>query len=642
MLTAIPLIFATVVFLGLLRKFNKGPRESFLLTLVVCGLSVAVLTELLSLVNLVSTAGLATGWSLLAIAAVAYYRFLPTRTQTIPKPAEHLTLSGHVFVFFLGLMVIVIAIKAYIVPICAGDSMVYHSSRIMHWLQNANVDFFPTNCLQELHLSPWAEYAALHLQLLFGSDRLSNFVQFFSMLGSLVVVSLLARELGAKLRGQLAAVIVCATLPMGIMQASGSQIDYAAAFWYAAFAYFVLKYSSVRSLQFLLFCSVTLGLAIFTKGTNYVFAFPFFIWLVTIISRQAKSFKNIAILIAVVTLINSGLFIRNTILFHNPLGPMQENTNSSEKYVNEEISLRVFASNVVRNAALHFNTVSTRINKARDSAVLSFHRIMGISAEDPRSSAWMYGQKFKIHQVRYWEFSDGNTMHFLLFLACACLVFFSANTTRKGKMLLLGCLAGAFLFCLVLKWQFFHSRLHLPLFVLMSALAGVVVGRFHSYIGVAICSLLLVMSLPNVFSERNKPLFGANSIFNQKREDMYFLQGSHYQSGVTEAVNRIRRSKTKEVGIIVEHVAWEYPIFALLGKGYHLEHVAVNNRSTFTANSRRLAHFDPGYIVRLKASNSPGIAGVPVYQAIDQIVYHSRVYIMGFQDNAVELFEKRP
>lgn len=47
----------------------------------------------------------------------------------------------------------------------------------------------------------------------------------FAVAGSLIGVSLSASELGADRRGQILAVLVCATLPMLVLQGSSTQND---------------------------------------------------------------------------------------------------------------------------------------------------------------------------------------------------------------------------------------------------------------------------------------------------------------------------------------------------------------------------------------------------------------------------------
>jgi len=84
--------------------------------------------------------------------------------------------------------------------------------------------------VRQLFNPPWAEFAMLHLALLGGDERWANGVQWFSMLGSLAGVSLIAKHLGAAARGQLFSALFCATIPMGILQAAGTQNDYVTAF----------------------------------------------------------------------------------------------------------------------------------------------------------------------------------------------------------------------------------------------------------------------------------------------------------------------------------------------------------------------------------------------------------------------------
>lgn len=57
------------------------------------------------------------------------------------------------------------------------DTMVYHMSRVCHWIQNRTIAPYPTHILRQLHQNPWSDWAVAHLQLLAGGDRLANTVQ---------------------------------------------------------------------------------------------------------------------------------------------------------------------------------------------------------------------------------------------------------------------------------------------------------------------------------------------------------------------------------------------------------------------------------------------------------------------------------
>ncbi len=77
-----------------------------------------------------------------------------------------------------------------------------------------------------------------------------------------------------------------------------------------------------------------------------------------------------------------------------------------------------------------------------------------------------------------------------------------------------GCLLVAFLlFCVVLRWQPWHSRLHLPLFVLGAPLVGVVFERLRP--ALLAIGLLLLAGSSVYFLTGNKahPLVGRRSVF---------------------------------------------------------------------------------------------------------------------------------
>jgi hypothetical protein len=150
----------------------------------------------------------------------------------------------------------------------------------------------------------------------------------------------------------------------------------------------------------------------------------------------------------------------------------------------------------------------------------------------------------------------------------------------------------------------------------------------------------MMLSVPNLFAELHKPIFGSESIFRQDRSEMYFIYGSFYKVSVIEAVNRIKSSHTKDIGMIVEHGAWEYPFFALLGKSYRLEHVAVNNPSAFTTNSKRMSSFAPGFILHVKAAGSPDSKDIPTCQSSDEIIYHSCSYRRCWSSQSVDMYKK--
>ena len=90
-------------------------------------------------------------------------------------------------------------------------------------------------------MTPGTEYDILQFQLLSGGDGLANMIEWFSFIGSIIGVSLIARELGAGRKGQFFSAAFCATIPMAILQASNTENHLSTAFGLICFVYFALR-----------------------------------------------------------------------------------------------------------------------------------------------------------------------------------------------------------------------------------------------------------------------------------------------------------------------------------------------------------------------------------------------------------------
>ena len=124
---------------------------------------------------------------------------------------------------FLAIIFIVGAstfLTALVAPPQTWDSLTYHMSRIVHWVQNQSVDHYATGIERQNSMSPGAEFIGLNFYVLTGGDLFANLPQWISMLFSVIGSSLIARYLGAKRTGQWLTAVFVITLPSGIVQAS--------------------------------------------------------------------------------------------------------------------------------------------------------------------------------------------------------------------------------------------------------------------------------------------------------------------------------------------------------------------------------------------------------------------------------------
>ncbi|HEY9651420.1 MAG TPA: hypothetical protein V6C95_12205, partial [Coleofasciculaceae cyanobacterium] len=151
MLIILPLISILFLFL-ILQSRNHNWRDAILSSLVAWGIILTLITELLSLVKLLQFGWLVTIWLLLdAALIITYFRFIKAIQKNSEKqeginlstlfksyPLSFALLSG------VALIVALVGLVAIVAPPNHSDSMEYHMSRIVHWMQNSSVAHYPT------------------------------------------------------------------------------------------------------------------------------------------------------------------------------------------------------------------------------------------------------------------------------------------------------------------------------------------------------------------------------------------------------------------------------------------------------------------------------------------------------------------
>jgi 4-amino-4-deoxy-L-arabinose transferase-like glycosyltransferase len=611
MYVLLPIVcWGAIVFVFVKRGMSK--RGAFLSASIIWGVLLTSITELLSLFNALTKEGIAFSWAGMALISSAFF-FLTVKKEAhlsfaSPSRVEKALSVGIVFLCLATFL------TALLAPPNTWDSMTYHMSRVVHWLQNGSVAHYPTNIVRQIELNPWAEFAIAHFQSLSGGDRFANLVQWFGMVGSIFGASLIAGQLGAQKRGQLLAAVLTATIPMGILQASSTQNNYVEAFWLLCFAWSGIRLMKEQSLWGAFTNGASLGLAILTKGTAYLYAFPFFLWFFWgLIKKAPLTPQRVALLMLVVVFtalsFNAGHYYRNWSLFGNPL------TSGTDTYSNEEISGKTIVSNIIRNSALHLSTPSKRVNASVEQGVGAIHHFLGIDLNDPKTT-W-FSTTFAIPRFTQHEDFCGNFLHAMLSAITLALVLCVGTLRRISAKILpysTAVTVGFLLFCSVLKWQPWHSRLHLPLFVLGTPIIGVVLGHMRRQALVCLTAAVFILAavtpalrnasrplVPPVSSVIDRVVHGEalpQTILTANRKAQYFVNNPAMWWPYAAAARYIRKSGARNVGLKLGKDEWEYPLWVLLkgedGKMPRLEHVGVENRS----GTIGLRGFRPDLIVK--------------------------------------------
>jgi hypothetical protein len=542
-------------------------RDFFLRACVALGVTTAVVTELLSPFHLLRRGPVIFAWLLLVTLAAFRFRARPKLPRIAIRPLEAaLSLA-------IAAIVAVVAFTSAISPPNSADAMAYHMPRVIYWAQAGSVAFFPTPYFNQISLQPLAEYFALHTYLLSGGDRFVNLITCAAFLGSIVGVSALAGALGLGTKGQAFAAFFCATLPNGILQASGAKNEWMLALWLICAAYWGARENAPLT-------GFSLGLALATKATAYLFAPPLLL-AVLLIRRTPIRARTLAWIAAGVLLVNTPQYVRNLRFSGSPLGYDSAQGDGVFRWRNEHPGWKSTVSNLIRHTSDQLGDRHAGWNQAVFHAALALHRALGIDPED--RDATFPGAPFSPPLNANHEANGNNRWHLLLLGMAALFAVF----TRKSQWIryAAGLLTAFLLFCFYLKWQRFMGRLELPLFALAAPLAAAFLETLRpAILSILVCLFLASTARLPLFHNWTRPLQGPHSLLASSRDDDYFrdMVEWDYRASYLPAIDLIARSGCTVVGIDISQNQVEYPILALLRErnpAVRFLHTGVENAS---------------------------------------------------------------
>lgn len=649
MLAGLPLLSLLLLFL-IFQYPGQDWRGSVLSAAIVWGVLITVFTETLSLFRVLTFSSVLVLWLITDIALLfIYYRLVKRgkRSLTFPEPPK-LTPVSLVLLGGVVCIVATVGLIAVVAPPNNWDSMTYHMARVVHWIQNRSVAHYPTYYSAQLVHPPFAEFVIMHLQILSRGDRWANLVQWLSMVGSIIGVSLIAKQLGADQRGQIFAAIFCATIPMGILQASSTQNDYAVAFWLVGLAHYILLTLPEKKIPLPLVLSIgaSLGLAVFTKSSGYIYAFPLMVWffLAKLNRLRWKLWKPIGIVTLIFLSLNWGHYSRNFDLYGNPISVAEY----SADYKIEVYSLLTWISNIIRNLSLHVDIVRylglqefiTPITGISHKLISIIHSVLGIDMNDPRTT-WPLNS-YTVPGLSFDENVAGNPLH--LFLIALAIIVFVFNKELRTKTNVIGyvlaLMGGFLLLCWMLKIQPYQSRHHLSVFVLFSSFVGLVFAKsWNRHVVMMVAVIMLVASIPFMVNNKYRPIAAEQNIFNTSRNALYFTNRKHLKDSYFATADFLKKQNCKTIGFSLGGTAvpsgtyWEYPFWILLqensSKIIRFEHILhPENRSHAKSKIYPHNNFNPCAIIAVRSSKE---------EPVKEMVVQSSTYVSAWSANSDQI-----
>jgi 4-amino-4-deoxy-L-arabinose transferase-like glycosyltransferase len=606
-------IASFIIFYLTLHKNGSDWRKGILAASVLWGTSVTAITEILSGPRLITRQNVAILWLAICIVGFLYLRVLRLGVSRTPlevnASGEKLERVATGLLAATGVMALVVAITAVVSAPNVWDAMEYHLPRVMIWMSNHSVRFFATPDYAQLIFGPWAEYAMMHTYLLWGSDRLVNLIEFFSMLGSMVGVSLLAKMLGASPRGQVVAAVVCATITEGALEASGPMNTYVVAFWITTTVAFLLMGNEDPSWLNTILIGLSAGLALLTKGTAYVYL-PFLVlacWCMGSRAARYRFLKRSPVFLLLILAINAPQFFRCYQLTGSPLGLPFPDGGPALHWRVDRISAQGIIANTLRNLSLHVVTPFTSLNARTEKMVRLAIRGIGANPDD-RQTIWP-GMRFSMGNFSTHEIHAGNPLHLVLLILSIGIVAWKGRSQvrfREVALYTLGVIGAFLLFCTLLRWQIWGSRHHLPLFVLGSPIIGLVLTHYFSRkIANGIVILLLAYTFSFTLVNRTRSLIPWSRVDDvyHPRSILYFSdQHDEIAADNIAAADALNRLDCRDIAIdsyigkpaskIGESPKsfYVYPLMALIhadGRTRNVWYTGVDNWSSRYADQER-------------------------------------------------------
>lgn len=451
-------------------------RIAFLQATIVLSGLFYISTELLSVLGRVDVLSARIFWGVATIFSfILTLKKQPDFLQIIYQRIKFFFRQKEYLLYTILALCIPLLFLALYIPTTNNDSLNYHVSRVIYWIYNGDVEYFPTLNGRQLYYSPFAEYIILQLQLVSNNIIYSNLPQFVSMIGSCVTVSLISEKLFLSKSARNLSVLLAFTLPIGLFESTTTQNDYVCAFYAIASIYFIMELYERMNWGNILLFSTALGLCGLTKYTGWVFATPFLVFYAVLILKkyQFQVVRYLPAALGIFILILAPFTKRNIDTFQAPLGPKA----GGELYydvMNHDIHPVNTIATTIKNIGTAAATPVQLINKVIRKTATFSNKVLGKDIDDKKENflGLPYSNSFSFHEDR-----ASNFIHFWLFLLAVIPVFFIAE--RKKAIGYLALLWASFiLFSTLFKWQPWHSRMELIWFMMMMPFLGYVYSEF--------------------------------------------------------------------------------------------------------------------------------------------------------------------
>jgi len=304
----------------------------------------------------------------------------------------------------------------------------------------------------------------------------------------------------------------------------------------------------------------------------------FAIWLLVRLRNNWSRLQMALIFTGCLVTLNAPHWLRNYGVFGSPLG--SRHIMSIER--NASLSVGGTLSNMIRNLSLQINTGFQPLTDSINQLFMKLHPFTGRDVNDPETT-YHIGPFGYLGNSYLDDSHSSNFYHLLLILVAA----FALARRPRNNLILFAFFSTAIvafvLFCVFLRWQLFHSRIHLAWFVLLMPWVGtIVISAIPNWFARLAAACVSVFAAYCLVTNRSRSLLGLDAEAFSRDFPQVVLSHTRVHEPLATAAHDIVISRCKQVGLHIEFDEHEYPVWLLLrNRGFsgELDDFAVDNES---------------------------------------------------------------
>lgn len=557
-------------------------------------ITIFISTEILSLFNLINRPLIITINLFFLIFIAFFYK------QEIIN-LRQIFVKRNISLYITLLILILTFIQGFLSAPNTTDAMVRRLPIVMYWVQEQTLY---QDTIRNGHdfMGPFAQYALLHLYIIFNGDRMLFLSQWIAFVGVITLSLLISQKIGVSFKLLPIILMLVVTLPIAVLESNSVQTDMVTTVFVLFSVYFALNFIKQPSLLNSILVSIAIGLGILTKATFFLYLVLPLGLLIPVIFKPSKKILIFGLISAIIIGVIQARFSEQSIRLYGELngrGVIQGKSG----YTNEVINTQVIFSNLLRNLILH---IPFPVGKqVAESWVSYIHTKIGLIMDDPRTN--YYDTKFSVNPVIFpQEDRAGNPIHLFLITLAGVVIIFKYKKikgSRKAVYLYLLSIISLIIFSAILKWQPFHTRLLMPFFIVGSIVSISILSNFDRLkvflnvllaISILITLLLILFNVSKPYisyksfyfyvKSLSPPLSAVpESVFTKNREEHMFNARYYWYKPYKEIMENTRQYKlpgTISFNLMDE---FEYPMWYFLRKNnISLKVVPFSKRSDET------------------------------------------------------------